>query len=713
MRVTSGIILLLVFVSSSNKVLKNYQDEFVRNGFSLITRNEGPADCGTNQGCLFGDEATILAECDKHDCDLIQWCPADGAGLPSPSCHDRHSGRARACIYTGCSACTETSCDFNRDPNMIFGRVHPIGHWYTYFKADVRQVRYEILTSGKCTDVGSYIETEEECRAAAASVDWPVDDKFLVASRGDWPAGCWLNYVGNRVRFNTMSDSTEPCQNIDRCLCKVEYQEPVTYECSLNSRHHTLANLEFTWSGPPGLTFDLAHTTGDASDGVCSRAHNDCMRRFNRLAGAVVAGNGECVRGLNCDGVPDSDLHEYYQNFECIQKVTTKAPTTSPSPQPSPSPSTTEPTMGPTRAPTTSKPTFAPSDAPTTSKPTFAPSGAPTATPDASIFSATSEDECIHEIFDIGRIFGKDAHTIHVKLDMPEFSDPRQFILNLGQEGTGAHHWIWRGETVQFGSFNGPHIQKVDINSCTDLTTTFDGQNTLMLYCDGTFLGQIENSNLHIRNSKLAVAGNKLYEVPQGNFGGCVHHVEVWDYDLSSAQVASLTKGASIFSAASEDTCIHEVFDIERVFGKDAHTIHVKLDIPEYSDPRQFILNLGQEGTGANHWIWRGETIQFGTFNGPQIQEVDINSCTDLTTTFDGNHTLTLYCNGKFLGQIENSNLDIQNSILAVAGNQRYEVPRGNFGGCVHSVEVWDYDLSSRDVASLTKNAPEARSVGY
>jgi len=617
MRVTSGIILLLVFVSSSNKVLKNYQDEFVRNGFSLITRNEGPADCGTNQGCLFGDEATILAECDKHDCDLIQWCPADGAGLPSPSCHDRHSGRARACIYTGCSACTETSCDFNRDPNMIFGRVHPIGHWYTYFKADVRQVRYEILTSGKCTDVGSYIETEEECRAAAASVDWPVDDKFLVASRGDWPAGCWLNYVGNRVRFNTMSDSTEPCQNIDRCLCKVEYQ------------------------------------------------------------------------------------------------VTTKAPTTSPSSQPTPSPSTTEPTMGPTRAPTTSKPTFAPSDAPTTSKPTFAPSGAPTATPDASIFSATSEDECIHEIFDIGRIFGKDAHTIHVKLDMPEFSDPRQFILNLGQEGTGAHHWIWRGETVQFGSFNGPHIQKVDINSCTDLTTTFDGQNTLMLYCDGTFLGQIENSNLHIRNSKLAVAGNKLYEVPQGNFGGCVHHVEVWDYDLSSAQVASLTKGASIFSAASEDTCIHEVFDIERVFGKDAHTIHVKLDIPEYSDPRQFILNLGQEGTGANHWIWRGETIQFGTFNGPQIQEVDINSCTDLTTTFDGNHTLTLYCNGKFLGQIENSNLDIQNSILAVAGNQRYEVPRGNFGGCVHSVEVWDYDLSSRDVASLTKNAPEARSVGY
>jgi len=182
---------------------------------------------------------------------------------------------------------------------------------------------------------------------------------------------------------------------------------------------------------------------------------------------------------------------------------------------------------------------------------------------------------------------------------------------------------------------------------------------------------------------------------------------------LSAAQVASLTKGASIFSTTSEDTCIHEVFDIGRVFGEDAHTIHVKLDMPEYSDPRQWILNLGQETTGANHWIWRSESIQFGSWNGAQIRKVDINSCSDLTTTFDGRHTLTLYCNGKYHGQIENANLNIRNSNLAVAGNQRFEVPLGNFGGCVHHVEVWDYNLSSREVASLTKSAPTETSVDY
>jgi len=657
----------LAFVSSSNKVRKggqNYKDEFVRNGFSLITRNEGPADCGTNQGCLYGDEATILAECDKHDCDLIQWCPADGAGLPSPSCHDRYSGRARACIYTGCSACTETSCDFNRNPNMIFGRVHPIGHWYTYFKADVPQVRYEILTSGKCTDVGSYIETEEECRAAAASVDWPVDDKFLVASRGDWPAGCWLNYVGNSARFNTMSDSTEPCQNIDRCLCKVEYQEPVTYECSLNSRHHTLANLEFTWSGPPGLTFDLAHTTGDASDGVCSRAHNDCMRRFNRLAGAIVASNGECVRGLNCDGVPDSALHEYYQNFQCAKVYTTSKPTFAPSA----APTTSKPTFAPSDVPTTSNPTSYPSVAPTTSNPTFYPSVAPTqryrvapykmSRPDGLTWCADQgmglvapqSDEDIAEIQNLGL-----THFIWLAIERDE-SNPSRWINTYSKEPLTYTNW------------NGAEGNN-------------RGERFAIMRFDSGFSGRwFDWGNKHLK------------------------------YDIVCD---SEPRANSIFSAASEEDCIHEIFDIGRVFGTEAHTIHVKLDLPEYSDPRQWILNLGQETTGANHWIWRGETVQFGSWNGPQIRKVDINSCTDLTTTFDGKNTLTLYCNGKFLGQIENSNLHIRNSILAVAGNQRKEVPQGNFRGCVHYVEVWDYDLSSREVASLTKYAPKEQSVGY
>jgi len=438
----------------------------------------------------------------------------------------------------------------------------------------------------------------------------------------------------------------------------------VTYKCSLNSRHNTLADHVFTWSGPPGLTFDLAHTTGDASDGVCSRAHNDCMRRFNRLAGAVVASNGECVRGLNCDGVPDSALHEYYQNFQCAKVYTTSKPTFAPSA----APTTSKPTFAPSDVPTTSNPTSYPSVAPTTSNPTFYPSVAPTqryhlapykmSRPEGLAWCADQgmglvapqNDEDIAEIQNLGL-----THFIWLAIERDE-SNPSRWINTYSKEPLTYTNW------------NGAEGNN-------------RGERFAIMRFDSGFSGRwFDWGNKHLK------------------------------YDIVCD---SEPRANSIFSAASEEDCIHEIFDIGRVFGTEAHTIHVKLDLPEYSDPRQWILNLGQESTGANHWIWRGETVQFGSWNGPQIRKVDINSCTDLTTTFDGKNTLTLYCNGKFLGQIENSNLHIRNSNLAVAGNQRKEVPQGNFGGCVHYVEVWDYDLSSREVASLTKYAPKEQLVGY
>jgi len=77
----------------------------------------------------------------------------------------------------------------------------------------------------------------------------------------------------------------------------------------------------------------------------------------------------------------------------------------------------------------------------------------------------------------------------------------------------------------------------------------------------------------------------------------------------------------------------------------------------------------------------------------------------------DGNSLLTLYCNGKYLGKVDQTYLNIQNSILQVGGIG-FE-PQGNFGGCVNYVEVWDYALSSTEVASLFKPAKEDNHVFY
>ena len=64
---------------------------------------------------------------------MIQWCPADGEGLDEPSCHHRHGGKSRACLYEDCKECTKESCDFKRSPDSKNNNKE-IGHWYTYFK---------------------------------------------------------------------------------------------------------------------------------------------------------------------------------------------------------------------------------------------------------------------------------------------------------------------------------------------------------------------------------------------------------------------------------------------------------------------------------------------------------------------------------------------------------------------------------------------------
>lgn len=136
---------------------------------------------------------------------------------------------------------------------------------------------------------------------------------------------------------------------------------------------------------------------------------------------------------------------------------------------------------------------------------------------------------------DIGKVFGNAPHTIQVRLTFPK-SEPtrRQWILNLGHYGTGAHHWIWNSKQVQFGRSNGQQIQNVDITQCTYLTTTFSG-SVLKLYCDGVFMAE-RNMNLDIKSDDLNIA-----PYPYGGevgFAGCISEVAVHSYEKSAAEVA-------------------------------------------------------------------------------------------------------------------------------------------------------------------------------
>ena len=126
----------------------------------------------------------------------------------------------------------------------------------------------------------------------------------------------------------------------------------------------------------------------------------------------------------------------------------------------------------------------------------------------------------------------------------------RQWILNLGQENEGAHHWTWNSnEKIAFGTWHvgttwsrtyAHHITDADIRSCSYLTTTY-GDGVLNLYCNGVLIGS-QATSFKIQSAKLAVGKNSGYETPSGDFQGCVKKVKVWNRKLTGDEVRQLAR---------------------------------------------------------------------------------------------------------------------------------------------------------------------------
>merc|ERR1712179_255755 len=89
--------------------------------------------------------------------------------------------------------------------------------------------------------------------------------------------------------------------------------------------------------------------------------------------------------------------------------------------------------------------------------------------------------------------------------------------------------------------------------------------------------------------------------------------------------------------------------------------------------------------------------VQFGGWNGYQIQNVQISQCSDLITTYSGS-VLKLYCDGVFLAEV-NTYLSINNAELDI-GRSPSET---DFAGCISEVKIWSSEKSAQQVANLQK----------
>lgn len=159
------------------------------------------------------------------------------------------------------------------------------------------------------------------------------------------------------------------------------------------------------------------------------------------------------------------------------------------------------------------------------------------------IFQLSSDSCIVNSNLDIGEILRDSAHTIHIEVVMPaDHVGARQWILNLGQEGNGAHHWLWNSnDEIQFGVWDSNRqITGKDIRSCSSLTTTY-GDGELKLYCNGNLIGSLDCGQdcfFNINESKLAIA---VASYQEQNFKGCVKKVKVWNRKLSGNEVNQLS----------------------------------------------------------------------------------------------------------------------------------------------------------------------------
>ena len=127
-------------------------------------------------------------------------------------------------------------------------------------------------------------------------------------------------------------------------------------------------------------------------------------------------------------------------------------------------------------------------------------------------------------------------------------------------------------------------------------------------------------------------------------------------------------------------TCVAGFFEMPRTMA--SHSIHVVLSMPahESNNKRQWILNLGQEGQKAEHWLWSptGHThgdIQFGgwswgnqilkSFNGESATKQRITEAKSLTTTYNvATGTYRLYMNQKLVASTNTPNFELSTNTL-------------------------------------------------
>merc|ERR1712139_530377 len=137
--------------------------------------------------------------------------------------------------------------------------------------------------------------------------------------------------------------------------------------------------------------------------------------------------------------------------------------------------------------------------------------------------------------------------------------------------------------------------------------------------------------------------------------------------------------------------------------GTGAHTFHVWGKFGTYTSSRQWFLNVGQYGTGAEHWLWNGGTsIQFGRWNGGQISSGSgITTQTSeawFSTTYTTGGVYKIYVNGVLQQSATIATMDITSTAVMCGALE------GGWTGCCRKFSMFRTTQSDAEVLAFVQS---------
>ena len=169
--------------------------------------------------------------------------------------------------------------------------------------------------------------------------------------------------------------------------------------------------------------------------------------------------------------------------------------------------------------------------------------GAPSSVPGqvnlALNFNGTNEGVSLNTVNSLPS--GNTPHTIAAWIMIDSLPANRAWLLLLGQEGGGAHHWLINNNGLtQLGVWEGNQLQPtLTAGIWQHLAMSFDGTN-LTGYINGTAIGSTPAS-FNLQGLPLTLAASHIGE---NYFNGTIDELKIYDRALSATEVSALASTA-------------------------------------------------------------------------------------------------------------------------------------------------------------------------